>query len=87
MRATYADEIDQLVGFWGPLGVTKVLVLHYDDVVGKQNYETVAKALEKYGKVPTASAQIDNVAVWSGFPANFGRTSAPVLDFFQVKWR
>ncbi len=54
IRATYADEIEKIIGFWGPLGITKVLVLHYDDEVGKQNYQTVARALEKFGKVPSA---------------------------------
>jgi branched-chain amino acid transport system substrate-binding protein len=53
-RVTYADEIDKLINFWAPLGVTKVLVLHYDDEVGKQNFETVERALKKYNKVPSS---------------------------------
>ncbi|MFN7220455.1 MAG: ABC transporter substrate-binding protein [Burkholderiales bacterium] len=55
-RVTYADEIEKLIGFWAPLGVTKVLVLHYDDEVGKQNFQTVERALMKYQKVPTSLA-------------------------------
>jgi len=54
IRATYADEIDKIINFWGNLGSTRVTVLHYDDAVGKQNFETVAKALEKFGKKPVS---------------------------------
>jgi branched-chain amino acid transport system substrate-binding protein len=54
IRATYADEIDKIVNFWGNLGNTKVTVLHYDDPVGKQNFETVAEGLKKFGKKPVS---------------------------------
>lgn len=54
VRATYADEIEKIVNFWGSLGSTRVTVLHYDDPVGKQNFETVAKSLEKFGKKPVS---------------------------------
>ena len=54
VRATYADEIDKIVNFWGSLGSTRVTVLHYDDAVGKQNFETVSRALEKFGKKPVS---------------------------------
>ncbi|NJR71650.1 MAG: hypothetical protein HC782_00135 [Gammaproteobacteria bacterium] len=33
-----------------------MLVLHYDDEVGRQNYQTVAKELVKFGQTPTALA-------------------------------
>jgi len=56
VRATYADEIEKIVNFWGNLGSTRVTVLHYDDAVGKQNFETVAKSLEKFGKKPVSVA-------------------------------
>jgi ABC-type branched-subunit amino acid transport system substrate-binding protein len=56
IRVSYSEEIDKLVGFWGSLGATRVAVLHYDDAVGKQNYESVAVALKKYGKIPTSVA-------------------------------
>lgn len=52
VRATYADEIDKIINFWGNLGSTRVTVLHYDDAVGKQNFETVAKTLQKFNKQP-----------------------------------
>jgi ABC-type branched-subunit amino acid transport system substrate-binding protein len=54
VRATYADEIEKIINFWGRLGSTRVTVLHYDDAVGKQNFETVARSLEKFGKKPVS---------------------------------
>ncbi|MEP7156031.1 MAG: ABC transporter substrate-binding protein [Betaproteobacteria bacterium] len=54
VRATYADEIEKIINFWGSLGSTRVTVLHYDDPVGKQNFETVSKSLEKFGKKPVS---------------------------------
>ena len=54
VRVSYTEEIDKLVGFWGELGATRITVLHYDDAVGKQNYESVAAALRKYSKIPTS---------------------------------
>jgi len=56
VRATYEDEIGKIVNFWGSLGSTKVTVLHYDDAVGKQNFETVAKVLQKYNRTPVSVA-------------------------------
>ncbi|MBI2772416.1 MAG: ABC transporter substrate-binding protein [Burkholderiales bacterium] len=54
VRATYADEIEKIINFWGSLGSTNVTVLHYDDAVGAQNFETVAKVLQKFGKKPVS---------------------------------
>jgi ABC-type branched-subunit amino acid transport system substrate-binding protein len=54
VRVTYAEEIEKLIGFWAPLGVSKVAVLHYDDEVGKQNFATASTVLAKYGKQPTS---------------------------------
>jgi branched-chain amino acid transport system substrate-binding protein len=54
VRATYADEIGKIVNFWGSLGNTKVTVLHYDDAVGKENFETVSRVLEKYNRKPVS---------------------------------
>ncbi len=56
IRVTYADEIEKLIGFWAPLGVTKVAVLHYDDEIGKQNFATASTVLAKFGKQPTSIA-------------------------------
>jgi ABC-type branched-subunit amino acid transport system substrate-binding protein len=56
VRSTYADEIEKIVNFWGNLGNTKVTVLHYDDTVGKQNFETVANVLQKFNRKPVSVA-------------------------------
>lgn len=68
VRVSYTEEIDKLVGFWGGLGATRIAVLHYDDAVGKQNYESVAAALKKYSKIPTSvsikrNAELEEAAV------------------------
>lgn len=63
VRATYADEIGKIVNFWGSLGNTRVTVLHYDDVVGRENFETVAQALKKFGTAPVSVAIKRNTAV------------------------
>jgi branched-chain amino acid transport system substrate-binding protein len=54
IRATYADEIGKIINFWGNLGSTRVTVLHYDDTVGKQNFETVAAVLKKFDREPVS---------------------------------
>jgi ABC-type branched-subunit amino acid transport system substrate-binding protein len=56
VRATYADEINKIINFWGNLGSTRITVLHYDDTVGKQNFETVAAVLKKFGREPVSVA-------------------------------
>jgi branched-chain amino acid transport system substrate-binding protein len=56
VRATYADEIVKIINFWGNLGNTRVTVLHYDDPVGKQNFETVATVLKKFDRTPVSVA-------------------------------
>lgn len=61
VRATYSDEIEKIINFWGNLGNTRVTVLHYDDAVGKQNFETVAKMLQKFNKQPTSISIKRNV--------------------------
>jgi len=56
VRATYADEIEKIINFWGNLGSTRVTVLHYDDAEGKQNFDTVAAVLKKFGRQPVSVA-------------------------------
>lgn len=63
IRATYEDEIGKIINFWGSLGSTRITVLHYDDTVGKQNFETVAKVLQKYGQKPVSVAIKRNAEV------------------------
>lgn len=63
IRSTYADEIEKIINFWGNLGSTRVTVLHYDDTVGKQNFETVAAVLKKFNKEPVSVAIKRNVEI------------------------
>ena len=56
VRATYADEIEKIINFWGNLGSTRVTVLHYEDTVGRQNFDTVAAVLKKFGRQPVSVA-------------------------------
>lgn len=63
VRATYADEIEKIVNFWGNLGSTRVTVLHYDDAVGKQNFETVAAVLQKFNRKPVSVPIKRNAAI------------------------
>jgi branched-chain amino acid transport system substrate-binding protein len=63
VRATYEDEINKIINFWGNLGSTKVTVLHYDDTVGKQNFETVANVLKKYDRTPVSVSIKRNAAI------------------------
>ena len=54
IRSSYADEIQKIINFWGNLGSTKVTVLHYDDAVGRENFDTVAAVLKKYNRTPVS---------------------------------
>jgi branched-chain amino acid transport system substrate-binding protein len=63
IRATYADEIEKIINFWGNLDSTSVTVLHYDDPVGKQNFETVATVLKKFNRTPVSVAIKRNAEV------------------------
>jgi ABC-type branched-subunit amino acid transport system substrate-binding protein len=56
IRANYGDELEKILTFWTNFGVTKALVLHYDDQIGKENYQTVATYLQRFGKQPVSLA-------------------------------
>lgn len=63
IRATYADELDKILAYWTSLGVTRIVVVHFDDEIGKQNFETVARYLQRFDKKPTAVSIKRNVDV------------------------
>ena len=46
-RASYADELEKIVGHYATVGVTSFGVLFHDDVVGRENLLAVERALEK----------------------------------------
>jgi ABC-type branched-subunit amino acid transport system substrate-binding protein len=56
MRASYADELEKIVEHFAPLGITRFSIVHYDDVVGRENYTAVERALKKRGLKPVSVA-------------------------------
>jgi branched-chain amino acid transport system substrate-binding protein len=50
LRASYADELEKMLAFWTGIGARQVVVVHYEDEVGKQNLGIVADYLKKQGK-------------------------------------
>ncbi len=54
LRASYADELEKMLAFWTGAGARQVVVVHYDDEVGKQNLGIVVEYLKKQGKEPKA---------------------------------
>lgn len=93
-RASYADEIEKILAYWNNYGATKMAVVHYDDEVGKKNFETVAGLLKAKGQTPLQvsikrNVKIEPAAYDSIFKfepqavivtTQFG----PVLDLFAV---
>jgi branched-chain amino acid transport system substrate-binding protein len=49
MRASYADELEKIVDYFAPLSVKRFAIVYYDDVVGKENFTAVERALKKHG--------------------------------------
>lgn len=56
LRASYGDELEKMLSFWTGLGLKKVVVVHYDDTVGKQNLAVVTDYLAKQNTKPQAFA-------------------------------
>ena len=54
LRASYADELEKMLAFWMGVGAKQVVVVHYDDEVGKQNLGIVTEYLKKQDKIPKA---------------------------------
>ena len=49
MRGSYADELEKIVEHFVPLGVKRFSIVYYDDVIGKENYTAVDRALKARG--------------------------------------
>ena len=49
MRASYADELEKIVEHFAPLGVKRFAIVYYDDVVGRENFSAVDRALKARG--------------------------------------
>lgn len=56
IRASYSEELEKMLAFWTGLGLKQVVVVHYDDEVGKQNLASVTEFLAKQGKQPRSFA-------------------------------
>jgi ABC-type branched-subunit amino acid transport system substrate-binding protein len=47
MRGSYAEELEKIIDHFAPLGVKRFAIVHYDDVVGRENLTAVERALKK----------------------------------------
>ncbi len=63
LRASYEEELDKMLTFWTNLGVSRVVVVHYNDEVGKQNLEVVTQKLKKIKLEPLALPLARNAVV------------------------
>lgn len=61
-RASYADELEKIVGHYATIGVTSFGVLFHDDVVGRENLLAVERALEKRKIKPVATIGVARTA-------------------------
>ena len=55
MRASYADELEKIVDYFAPLSVKRFSIVYYDDVVGRENFTAVERALKKRGLAPVST--------------------------------
>jgi len=60
MRASYADELKKVLEHWGDLGISRVTVIHYDDQIGNDNYNTVEQIMKAAGKKPVSVKLLRN---------------------------
>jgi branched-chain amino acid transport system substrate-binding protein len=58
MRGSYAEELEKIVDHFEPLGLKRFAIVHYDDVVGKENLTAVERALKK------RNLAVVSVAAW-----------------------
>ncbi len=70
LRASYGQELESMLSFWTGFGVKKVVVVHYDDEVGKQNFAVVTDFLSKLNQKPSSisikrNAKIDPAVIES----------------------
>jgi len=75
LRASYGDELEKMLSFWTGLGLKQVVVIYYDDEVGKQNLAVVTNFLAKQNKKPAALA----------LPRNAKLDDAQINQLFALK--
>lgn len=47
MRASYADELEKIVDHYARYGIKRFSIVHYEDVIGKENFAAVDRALKE----------------------------------------
>jgi branched-chain amino acid transport system substrate-binding protein len=62
MRASYADELEKIVEHFAPLGVKRFSIVYYDDVVGRENFSAVDRALKQRGLTAVSVASFKDRA-------------------------
>ncbi len=63
LRASYSEELEKMLAFWTGAGLKQVVVIHYDDEVGKQNLASVTDYLSRQSKQPKAISLQRNAKV------------------------
>jgi ABC-type branched-subunit amino acid transport system substrate-binding protein len=62
MRGSYAEELEKIVDHFAPLGIKRFSIVHYDDVVGRENFTAVDRALKKRGLAAVSVASFKDRA-------------------------
>jgi ABC-type branched-subunit amino acid transport system substrate-binding protein len=62
MRASYADELEKIVEHFAPLGVKRFAIVYYDDLVGRENFTAVERALKARALAPVSTAALKDRA-------------------------
>jgi len=47
MRGSYAEELEKIIDHFAPLGIKRFSIVYYDDVIGRENFTAVDRALKK----------------------------------------
>jgi ABC-type branched-subunit amino acid transport system substrate-binding protein len=58
IRASYADELENIVDYYTTTGLKSFAILHYDDAIGTENLHAVETALAKRGLKPVAVGSV-----------------------------
>jgi ABC-type branched-subunit amino acid transport system substrate-binding protein len=82
VRASYRDEMRAILAMWSGVGLTRFAVVHYDDEVGRQNYDTVKEMLAGVKDAKAVSIPIQrNAAVPADTLERIRRSDAQVIIY------
>ena len=82
VRASYRDEMREILTMWSGVGLTRFAVVHYDDEVGRQNYDTVKEMLAGVKDARAISIPIQrNAAVPADTLGQIRRSDAQVIIY------